>query len=263
MPAPGNWWGLTVTNWYTGWKNSPSTNYGVRIAPQNNANTFDTFISSRNMSDGYRPILQLDFTPPSGMPSFKMPLPGGATWLLTNEIGGYECMGEAPWPDTAHQGNSYFSIDISPTNKKDGGGSYGGDIPVLAAANGRVAAIGTDPSAANGYYITLNHSGLTSTTSGYTTKYIHLKNPPVLAVGVSVQQGDQIGIMGNTGNPTTGRHLHFGVYYDGSGASTKNELTYVTVDGWLMKSFQTECSVNSSGVPTGRIRYYHSSNRTY
>ena len=38
------------------------------------------------------------------------------------------------------------------------------------------------------------------------------------------------------------------------------ELTKVLLEGKLLKSYQTECSVNSSGVPTDWIRRYPSTN---
>ncbi len=275
MPTPvvGQWSGVNITTQYRGWMSG--SNYGLHFKPQRTNNNFDTFFSSRHPSDGGRPLLAIDFTPPAGMPNFKMPLPGNAKWLLTNEIGGYECMGAAPWPDTAHQGNTYFSLDFAPTNQKDGGGSYTGDIPIIASASGKVVYVETNPNVPNGYHIVLNHSGSTNEASGYTTKYLHLKSAPTLAKGANVIQGDQIGIMGTTGKiwseaqqkyiPTsTGVHLHFGVYYNGYGRSTDANLTYVTMDNWLLKSFQTECEVNQTTErPTKRIRYYRSSNRVY
>lgn len=271
-PTSGGWAGWNITSWYQNWQSGAWGKYGILINPQSNNNNFVAIRSSRYTSDGLRPILQFDFTPTLEL---KMPLPGAASWLLTNEAGGYECKGESPWPDVAHQGNSYFSLDFSPSNQKDTGGSYSGDIPIIAAANGIVAYAETSPYVPNGYHIVLNHSGSSSTTSGYTTKYLHLKDRPrrsngtLLSVGDTVAQGDQIGIMGTTGQlangtPTsTATHLHFGVYQNGSASSSLSALTQVVMDGWLLKSFQTECAVNSSGVPTSRVRYYHSSNRAY
>jgi murein DD-endopeptidase MepM/ murein hydrolase activator NlpD len=258
-PSTDSWTGWYITSWYQNWQNGVWGKYGMMLNPQYNNNNFDFIRSSRYTSDGYRPILQFDFTPPVGMPSFKMPLLGGYLWLLTNEVGGYECMGENPWPDTTHQGDNYFSLDFSPTNIKDGGGSYSGSIPILAAAGGTVYGVGY--TASTGYYIILDHG------NGYLTRYIHFnspaarKNGTLLMASNTINQGDQIGIMGSlgTGGAT---HLHMNFWYSSTfnGGSTVANLTKVVMDGWLLKSFQTECAVNSSGVPTSRIRYYHSTN---
>ncbi len=235
------------------------------MSPQYNDNRFNVFRSSRYSGDGDRPILAFQFNQPAGMPNLKIPLPGGARWLLTNEVGGYECLGESPWPDEYHQDThspgNYYSIDFSPTNVKDAGGSYTGNIPVIAAAGGYVRfAEYTDT---NGYYVVIDHDGDGDLGTGYSTRYLHLQSNLQVAQGNTVSQGKLLGYMGNTGNPTTGTHLHFGVRYQNQGYSYISQLSYVVVDGWLMKSFQTECSVNGSGIPTSRIRYYHSSNTAY
>jgi len=156
-PTPDNWWGLYITNWYTGWKNGTMANYGLKLIPQfNNNNNFDMFRSSRYTDVRWkRPLIQLNFTPPVAMPDFKVPLPGGLYWLVTTEVGGYDCLGDipgnSPWPDTAHQNNNYFSIDFSWRNfdanwnqRYDPNSSdpAKNNIPILAAANGRVAIIG-------------------------------------------------------------------------------------------------------------------------
>jgi hypothetical protein len=155
------WRGYGITNWYNEWRAETRPNKGMMIWPYNSDGTqrFDKFVSSRSVDDGKRPILALTFTPTLEL---KMPLPGGARWLLTNEIGGYECMGEEPLPDVAHQGNSYFSLDFSPTNQKNAGGAYTGNIPILAAANGIVAYVESSSNVPNGFNIILNHNYLES-----------------------------------------------------------------------------------------------------
>lgn len=262
------WRGYGITTWYNEWKGITRPDRGVLIWPYNNdgSQRFDKFASSRvtasnigsNLST--RPILALTFTPTLQV---KMPLSGGYSWLATNEVGGYECTGQLPWPDTAHQGGNYFSIDFNATNIKDNGGSYTGSIPVLAVASGTVQEVGFLSS--TGYYITLNHG------NGYYTRYLHFdtnaarKNGVLLAQGNAVTQGDQIGIMGN-GGFSTGPHVHINFWYGGYdpnssyGASTNTNLAYVLMDGLLLKSYQTECNVGSTGKPTGWKRYYHSSN---
>ena len=235
------------------------------------SNRFDLFLSHRTAADGQRPVLGLVFNQPAGMPNFKLPIPGNARWILTGEAGGYECLGESPLPDTAHQGNNYFSLDFNSDGVLDSGGSYGSTVPILAAAGGTVVALETNSNNVNanggqGWYITLDHG------SGYLTRYLHFSDRAkrasgtLLNVGDWVNQGDQIGKMGKTGDPSYGIHLHINFWYKDpqtnqvSGASTVQLLTYVIMEGLLIKSYQTECHVNSAGVPTDRFRRYHSSN---
>lgn len=215
------------------------------------------FVSSNSTDDGKRPILRLDFTPPVTVPSFRMPLPGNLRWLVTTEIGGYDCNGVY---DSAHDGSNYFSIDFSWKNKDvNGNPKYldpNGNIPVIAAAGGTVQTFPNAPF--NGNYVVVTHGA-----TGFTSRYVHLKSIASGINGATVAQGDLLGYMGttgtdpNTGQPTSnGVHLHFGIRYNDSGAETTN-VRYAVVDGWLLKSFQTECS---GGIP---IRYYTSSNRIY
>lgn len=296
---PNTPWDIDITDQYNAWVGNPAANFGIRIDPfidNSPTQTFWGFRSSR-YADSDRPVLKLEFTPPITMPDFKMPLPGKHKWLVTTEIGGTDCVGPVsadkakdPWPDFAHSDPSldpnkratisnYFSIDFSSDNKPDDGATVfkvttdekgkkiATNIPIIAAANGKVAYIGND-SKLNGNYIVLNHSGASDET-GFTTRYLHLLDKPArqdgtkLKKGDDVTQGEQIGIMGSTGQ-STGAHLHFGVRYKSSGDHTESsgdhtvsELSYVLMDGLLLKSFQTECM---NGVP---IRYYHSENRAY
>lgn len=47
---------------------------------------------------------------------------------------------------------------------------------------------------------------------GYITRYGHLRELPALSVGTRVTLGQQIGVLGNTGNARgTGSHVHFEV----------------------------------------------------
>jgi Peptidase family M23 len=263
--------GYDITTWYSGWKNGTIADKGLMFEPWNSdgTNRFDLFSSHREPNDAHRPVLGLVVNQPAGTPSFKLPLPGGVRWILNGESGGYECMGQTPLPDTAHQGNNYFALDFGPQGFFDNSNlAYAGNVPIVAAAGGTVVAVETNANNINtnggqGWYITLDHS------SGYYTRYLHFANRAArlnnafLNVGDHVNQGDQIGIMGGTGKvPPYGTHVHMNFWYGGfqSGSSGIAQLTTVTMEGLLIKSYQTECSVNTNGVPTGRIRYYHSSN---
>ena len=172
-----------------------------------------------------------------------MPLPGGYSWLLTTEVGGYDCIAKYPqyWPDSAHQGKNYYSIDIDPS-----GSGYPTSVPVLAAAGGKVIvnADSGDYSSPNGNYIIIDHDGDGNAATGIQTWYLHLadvpkrKNGTVLATGSSVNQGDQIGIMGTTGHlngvsTSTAVHLHFGVRHGDVDALTYPDLARVIME-WVL-----------------------------
>ena len=95
----------------------------------------------------------------------------------------------------------------SPFGNRDGASHNGIDLAtpinssVYAAKDGKVAAIGYDPSAGN--YVILDHGNHTY------TNYFHLSSQTV-KVGDVVKAGQLIAKSGNTGN-STGPHLHFGI----------------------------------------------------
>lgn len=270
-PSPGVnvWYPMWITPFYNGWKNGTYQNYGLVIYPNDgNNNQFDYFISSNSSGGGGRPILRLDFTPTL---TLKMPLPGNHQWLATVETGGFDCLGpvqgNTPWPDTAHQLSNYFSIDFSWRNIADNGATIyteTSNIPVIAAAGGRVVFAGTDPNKPdNGYFVVINHSGGVDETTGFTTRYLHLKASSIVVIKDQIiQQGERLGYMGNTG-ASNGTHVHFGVRYNNNGASSVLELTKVVMDGLILKGFQTECTVDANGNPVAKNRYYRSGNLVY
>ncbi|CAM3648568.1 peptidoglycan DD-metalloendopeptidase family protein [Marinicrinis lubricantis] len=79
------------------------------------------------------------------------------------------------------------------------------DRTIMAADNGEVIFAGTKSGYGNA--IIIDHH------NGYQTLYGHLSKISV-SVGTKVEQGDAIGVMGNTGN-STGTHLHFEIIVDG------------------------------------------------
>jgi murein DD-endopeptidase MepM/ murein hydrolase activator NlpD len=74
-------------------------------------------------------------------------------------------------------------------------------VPVAAAQSGVVVFAGGDRCCSYGLYIEIQHAG------GYSTRYAHLSAINV-SLGQVVNQGQNIGVTGNTGN-STGPHLHF------------------------------------------------------
>ncbi|MEH7239194.1 M23 family metallopeptidase [Bacillus sp. JJ1562] len=85
---------------------------------------------------------------------------------------------------------------------------------IKAADNGTVVEAGYDGSFGN--KIVINHN------NGMKTIYAHMSSLNV-SVGQTVTKGQQIGVMGSTGN-STGTHLHFELYINGA---LKNPLDYL------------------------------------
>ncbi|MFA5052504.1 MAG: peptidoglycan DD-metalloendopeptidase family protein [Parcubacteria group bacterium] len=103
----------------------------------------------------------------------------------------------------------YGATDFAKTAYKTGfhnGNDYGMPIgtPIIAAASGRILAVGNNGNYQYGKYIVIKHD------DNFFTLYAHLSQQSV-SVGQSVTQGEIIGYSGNTGY-ATGPHLHFGVY---------------------------------------------------
>ncbi|MBB4826964.1 murein DD-endopeptidase MepM/ murein hydrolase activator NlpD [Sporosarcina luteola] len=85
---------------------------------------------------------------------------------------------------------------------------------ILAADNGVVTDVGYHSTYGNRIVITHNN--------GYETLYAHLSSIDV-KVGQTVPQGSHIGVMGSTGR-STGLHLHFEVFQDGSNVNPLSVL---------------------------------------
>lgn len=76
--------------------------------------------------------------------------------------------------------------------------------PILAAAEGKVLAVGNNGKYAYGKWVAIDHG------NGLVTMYGHLSVQKV-SKGESVKRGEVIGLMGNTGF-STGPHVHFTVF---------------------------------------------------
>ncbi len=187
--------------------------------------------------------------------NFKLPLPGNLSWQVNNEVGGYECSQSSY--DQYHDGLNYFAVDITWATTANAYSSTS-NVPIIAASGGKIVTVNkTDSTDPNGYYVVVDHDGDGNLNTGFSTRYLHLQYGTIpVSVGDTVAQGDRLGYMGNSGF-SQGKHLHFGMRYANSGADISN-VRYAVIDGWLMKSIQTEC--NSSNY---WARYYASSNRAY
>lgn len=80
--------------------------------------------------------------------------------------------------------------------------------PVVAADEGTVAFAGWSTNGL-GYTVTINHD------NGFVTSYGHLAEQPSVTSGERVSKGQEIGLMGSTGN-SEGPHLHFMVVLNDS-----------------------------------------------
>lgn len=83
---------------------------------------------------------------------------------------------------------------------------------IYASRSGTVTDAGYDD--VYGYSVTINHG------DGYSTLYAHMTNY-VVSTGDYVTQGQVIGYVGSTGW-STGPHLHFSIYYNGSSVNPMN-----------------------------------------
>ena len=86
--------------------------------------------------------------------------------------------------------------------------------PIYATRAGKVAIATYDSSA--GYYVNINHM------DGFTSRYMHMTHY-VVSAGEYVAAGQVIGYVGSTGT-STGPHLHFGIYYNGTAVNPANYI---------------------------------------
>jgi murein DD-endopeptidase MepM/ murein hydrolase activator NlpD len=212
-------------------------------------------------------------------------IPGAEIRLyqVTSEIGGYDCAQTGG--DTGHQDIysvndsskpqfNYFAIDFVGPFLSTFTSTPGGKVPIIASADGVIQVVGTssnDPENQyqyNGNYVIIRHV-INGVDTKYSTLYLHMADSPAIqwSVGQTIHQGDLIGYMGSTGI-SSGTHLHFAIRYNDAsppvagttvaGAKNIPQLTNATMDGFLLKSYQTDCG---SGGPN--LRYYQSGNRQY
>src|SRR5690606_22115503 len=125
-----------------------------------------------------------DAPPAAAAPNFKAPFPCGQSWTYSH-----------------HASEVRLALDFV-----DNGGHTDG-APALASAAG-TAYQHSEPNGA-GNWISVDHGG------GWVTYYFHLRSFSV-ADGTQVAQGQQIGLVGSTGN-SSGPHLHYEQLYNGEG----------------------------------------------
>lgn len=109
---------------------------------------------------------------------FEMPFPCGQTWTGTTRSG------HSP---------SYYAVDWNRVDDVDD--------PVVASAAGTVIVADTVADTGYGRWVEIDHG------NGEKSLYAHM-NTVTVTVGEYVDQGEQVGTLGSTGN-STGPHLHF------------------------------------------------------
>lgn len=105
-------------------------------------------------------------------------------------------------------GKMHKGIDIARTDRST-------NPPIYAAADGNVE-VAHFNNGGYGNMVIINHG------NGMKTLYAHMSSLSINA-GQSVKKGEQIGVMGKTGN-STGVHLHFEVHVNGA---IKNPVDYL------------------------------------
>jgi len=123
-----------------------------------------------------------------------------------------EGSGNFDWPVSGHRVTSFYGKRWGRLHK---GLDMVGSSSVKAADNG-VVELADDSMSGYGNAIIINHN------NGYKTLYGHLSKINV-KVGQVIEQGESIGVMGNTGH-SFGTHLHFEIYLNGK---LKNPADYL------------------------------------
>lgn len=145
-----------------------------------------------------------------------IPLEGGDDLEVDTGSGGFlKDTFSMPLPEGSFTHTSSYGMRVNPVshvyelhNGEDLAAPMG--TPILAAADGTVAATG--PSLRGNNWVVLNHN-----INGhlYSTVYSHMFVEDILVdVGDEVEAGDKIALVGMAGQ-TTGPHLHFGVWDGG------------------------------------------------
>ncbi|MEV7174315.1 VCBS repeat domain-containing M23 family metallopeptidase [Streptomyces sp. NPDC093224] len=162
-----------------------------------------------------------------GRPDFQMPFKCGETWQGASRDGHSPSRHALDWTQGGSTANS----------------------PVVASADG-VAKVVDLGNRSYGKYVAINHGG------GWTTVYAHL-NGFNISNGATVKAGQQIGVVGSTGN-STGAHLHYEQRYWGDDQRTVfNDTAFYGSGRWSKSLTSKNCATKTPepkptgpGVPT-------------
>lgn len=160
--------------------------------------------------------------PAGPRPLFQLPVACGERWQLGT-----------------YPGHGDYDVDLFPMQGKSWGrpvlASYGGTV-TEAGINGTLG--GRTPEhpdgprgSGGGYWVKIDHGGR------WETMYMHLLEPPMVREGQRVEQGEQIGKVGSTGD-SGAAHLHYEqhrgwqkveTYFDGSASAITHDNAEYTV----------------------------------
>ncbi len=243
------------------WLTAAEPNYGLLLRADNVDNKWNYFRSSEYSIVSMRPYIEVSY---EKLPRFKMPLPGNRAWKLTVEAGGHAFDNK---PDPAHTGRTYYSIDFSSYWKALDGDTniyIAVDPPIYAMAGGFV--YGANYDTTNGWHVRIDHDYDGKTETGFQTVYLHMKNQPLVQYGQRVSQGQQIGIMGDTGN-SLGTHIHVTFYFANNGGTAPggwNDSPYlnlVKMENRLLKDYKLSTIWDTSeNPPQFKPLFYQSTN---
>ncbi len=154
----------------------------------------------------------LDRVPTYGQATALNP---GGTWTLPLAAGTYKVgSGFGPRGGRLHAG-----VDLTAAKT----------VPIYAASGGRITTVVCNSGNGNcdidggtgvggcGWYVEIAHA------NNITTRYCHMLRRPVVQVGQTVPAGQQLGVVGSSGN-SSGPHLHFEVHTGGGKPTNANAI---------------------------------------
>lgn len=131
----------------------------------------------------------------------------GNTWLIPINYTHFSSPFGYRWHPVYGDWRFHYGVDLAAPQ----------GTPIVASRGGMVTTATYEAGGA-GYYVSINHL------DGFSTRYMHMTHY-IVSPGQYVAAGQVIGYCGSTG-ASTGPHLHFGVYYNGSAV---NPALYINI----------------------------------